>query len=91
MPILKTPLFVLGVELAGLNLALGSPDAPVLDKEGRHVVVFPELLGSVLDTGGNLEVAALLEAPQALESPVEYPGTLGLDGVFDLRVAFVLD
>src|SRR5215218_5949492 len=70
VPILKTPLFIFGVELAGLDLALDSLDAPVLDKEGRHVIVLPELLSNILDAGGNLEVTALLEAPQALESPV---------------------
>jgi hypothetical protein len=66
VPILEAPLFVFGVELAGLYLEIGSLDASVLNEEGGHVVVLPELLGGILDASGNLEVTTLLEAPQAL-------------------------
>ena len=49
-----------------LYLELRALDAPVLNKEGGHVVVLPELLGGIFDASGNLEVTTLLEAPQAL-------------------------
>src|SRR5215210_5370004 len=85
-----TPIFVFAVELGGRHLRVRASNTSVFDKECRYVVVLPELLGGILDTGGNLEVPSFLEPSQALERPVEYPGTLGLDGVFDLRVTLVL-
>src|SRR5215211_846507 len=90
VPILEAPLFVFGVELAGLYLEISSLNASVFNEEGGHVVVLPELLGGILDASGNLEVTTLLEAPQAFEHPVEYPGTLGFDGMLDFRVALIL-
>ena len=77
--VLFTPIPVFAVELGGLDLGVRFLDAPVLDEEGGHVVVLPELLCGVGDTGRNLEVAALLEAPQADQGPVENPGALLLD------------
>src|SRR5215210_7969450 len=87
--ILFTPISVFAVELGGLDLSVRFLDAPVLDEEGGHVVVLPELLCGVGDAGGNLEVSALLEALQAFEGPVEDPGALLLDVALDLRVALV--
>src|SRR5918992_2776525 len=84
------PIFVFAVELGGRHLRVRASDTSVFDKECWYVVVLPELLRGILDAGGNLEMPSFLEPSQALERPVEYPGTLGLDGVFDLRVAFVL-
>src|SRR5215203_519692 len=84
------PIFIFAVELGGLGLGVRFLDAPVLDEEGGHVVMLPELLGSVLDAGGDLEVTALPEAPQTFEGPVENPGSLGRYGPFDLRIALVL-
>src|SRR4051812_47085302 len=69
--ILFTPISVFAVELGSLDLGIRFLDAPVFHEESGHVVVLPELLCSVGDTGGNLEVSALLEAPQAFEGPVE--------------------
>src|SRR5215210_176276 len=87
--VLFTPISVFAVELGGLDLGVRFLDAPVLDEEGGHVVVLSELLCGVGDAGGNLEVSALLEAPQAFEGPVENPGALLLDVALDLRVALV--
>src|SRR5215204_4013244 len=84
------PVFVFAVELGGRYLGVRALDTSVVDKERWHVVVLPELFGGVLDAGGNFEVAALLEALQAFERPVEYPSALGFDGMFDLRVALIL-
>src|SRR5215210_7773539 len=84
------PIFVFAVELGGCHLKVRALHTSVFDKECRYVVVLPELLGGILDAGGNLEVPSFLEPSQALKRPVEYPGTLGLDGVFDLRVTLVL-
>src|SRR5215203_3262782 len=84
------PIFVFAVELGGRDLRVRAPNTSVVDKECRHVVVLPELFGGILDAGGNLEVATLLETPQSFERPVEYPGALGFDGTFDLRVALIL-
>src|SRR5829696_4374762 len=84
------PIFVFAVELGGWYLGVCAYDASVVDKECWYVVVLPELLSGVLDAGGNLEVATLPETPQAFERPVEYPGALGFDGTFDLRVALIL-
>ena len=40
MPFLETPSFVLGVELAGLDLLkICLLDGPILDEEGGHAVV----------------------------------------------------
>src|SRR5215217_7365318 len=64
------PIFIFAVELGGWYLEVCASDTSVVDKEGRHVVIFPEFLGSVLDAGGNFEVSSFLEAPQALEGPV---------------------
>src|SRR5215212_3343029 len=83
------PIFVFAVELGGWYLGVCASDTSVFDKECWYVVVLPELLGGVLDAGGDLEVTARLETPQAFERPVEYPGALGFDGTFDLRVAFI--
>src|SRR5215210_2529028 len=87
--VLFTPISVFAVELGGLDLGVRFLDAPVLDEEGGHVVVLPELLCGVGDAGGNLEVSAFLEAPQAFEGPVENPGALPLDVALDLWVALV--
>src|SRR5215217_6844350 len=84
------PIFVFAVELGGRHLKVRASDTSVVDKECWYVVILPELFGGVLDAGGNLEVATLLDAPQAFERPVEYPGAFLLDGVFDLRVALIL-
>src|SRR5215210_858310 len=84
------PIFVFAVELGGWYLGVCASDTSVFDKECWYVVVLPELLGGILDAGGNLEVTARLETPQAFERPVEYPGALGFDGTFDLRVALIL-
>src|SRR5215218_3834474 len=80
------PIFVFAVELGGWYLGVRASDTSVVDKECRYVVVLPELLGGILDAGRNLQAPSFLEPSQALECPVEYPGTLGLDGVFDHRV-----
>src|SRR5215208_7141500 len=77
--VLFTPIPVFAVELGGLDLGVQFLDAPVLDEEGGHVVVLSELLCGVGDAGGNLEVSAFLEAPQADQGPVEDPGALLLD------------
>src|SRR5215203_6712032 len=84
------PIFVFAVELGGCHLKVRALHTSVFDKECWYVVVLPELLGGVLDAGGNLEVPSFLELSQAFERPVEYPGALGFDGTFDLRVAFIL-
>src|SRR5215208_1472035 len=84
------PKFVFAVELGGCDLGVYASGTSILDKESRHVVVLPELLGSVLDAGRNFEVSPFLEAPQAFEGPVEDPSTFLLNGVFDLRVALLL-
>src|SRR5215203_1648322 len=84
------PIFIFAVELGGLGLGVRFLDAPVLYEEGGHVVVLPELLGSVLDAGGDLEVTALPETPQTLEGPVEDPSSLSLYSPLDLRIALVL-
>src|SRR5215207_1475536 len=80
--VLFTPISVFAVELGGLDLGVRFLDASVLDEEGGHVVMLPELLCGIGDAGGNLEVAALLEAPQADQGPVEDPGALLLDVAF---------
>src|SRR5215212_944058 len=84
------PIFVFAVELGGRHLKVRASDTSVVDKECWYVVILPELFGGVLDAGGNLEVATLLDAPQAFERPVEYPGAFLLNSVFDLRVALIL-
>src|SRR5215208_2680490 len=84
------PIFIFTVELGGCDLRVYVSDTSILDKECWHVVVLPELLGSVLDAGRNFEVSSFLEAPQTSEGPVEDPGALLLDGVFDLRIALLL-
>src|SRR5215212_4320101 len=60
--VLFAPIAVFAVEPGGRHLEVCSSDAPVLDEECRHVVVFPELLGRVLDAFGYLEVTAVVEA-----------------------------
>src|SRR5215210_1517141 len=90
MAVFFAPIFVFAVELGGWYLGVRASDTSVFDKECWYVVVLPELLGGILDAGGNLEVPSFLEPSQAFERPVEYPGTLGFDGTFDLRVAFIL-
>src|SRR5215210_3433248 len=84
------PIFVFAIELGSWYLGVCASDTSVFDKECWYVVVLPELLGGVLDAGGNLEVPSFLEPSQAFERPVEYPDALGFDGTFDLRVAFIL-
>src|SRR5215218_5616598 len=85
------PISIFAVELGGCDLKVHASDTSVLDKECRHVVVLSELLGSVLDAGRNFKVSSFLEAPQAFEAPVEDPSTFLLDGVFDLRIALLLN
>ncbi len=90
MAVIDAPILILVIELAGLDLEVCSAETPVLNEEGGHVVVLLELPGGVQDADGNIEVSTLLEAPQALEGPVEYPGALLLDMALDLWVALAL-
>ena len=90
MAIFLTPILVFAVELGGWYLGVRTSDTSVVDKECWYIIILPELFGGVLDAGGNFEVPPFLEAPQAFERPVEYPGTLGFDGTLDLRVALIL-
>ena len=59
--VLLAPIPVLAIQMRGLYLELGALGAPVLDEEGGHVVVGPELPSGVLDTLWNVEEAALIE------------------------------
>jgi hypothetical protein len=59
--ILFTPIAVFTVKPGGRNLEVRTSDASVLDKERRHVVVLPELLGGVLDSTRYLKLAAFVE------------------------------
>jgi hypothetical protein len=49
------PIFVFTVELGGWYLGVRTSDTSVVDKECGYIVVLPELLGGVLDAGGNLK------------------------------------
>jgi hypothetical protein len=57
--VLFTPELVLAVEPCSWHVLVCVTDAPVLNEEGRHVVVLPELLGGVLHAFGDLEVSSL--------------------------------
>ena len=59
--VLLAPIPVLAIQMRCLYLELRALDAPVLNKEGGHVVVGPELPSGVLNALWNVEVAALVE------------------------------